>query len=65
MIKRILRKRLRRDIATYIGAKNPEYEDVFNWVYNAPIWNWNVMKTCVIQGNSLREAKRLYALFCK
>ena len=49
MIKRIFRKRLRRNIVIHFGSSHPDFERVFKWIYKAPIWDWNIMLFCIRQ----------------
>ncbi len=42
MIKRIFRKRLRLKIYTDYGASCPDFEEIFNWIYEAPLWDWKI-----------------------
>lgn len=47
MIKRLFRKHLRRDLVTYYGASHPQFEEIFNWVYEAPILEWRIRMDCI------------------
>ena len=47
MIKRLFRKHLRRDLVTYYGASHPQFEEIFNWVYEAPILEWRIRMYCI------------------
>ena len=43
MIKRLFRTWLRYKLVKLIGEKELNFEEVFEWVYNSPIWEWNIM----------------------
>lgn len=43
MIKRLFfRKKLRLILYCDYGASCPEFEEIFNWIYEAPLWEWKV-----------------------
>ena len=47
MIKRLFRKHLRRDLAIEFKASHPQFEEIFNWVYEAPILEWKIRMYCI------------------
>ena len=47
MIKRLFRKHLRRDLAVEFGAAHTQFEEIFNWVYEAPILEWRIRMYCI------------------
>lgn len=47
MIKRLFRKHLRRDLAAEYGASHPQFEEIFNWIYEAPILEWRIRSYCI------------------
>lgn len=43
MIKRLFfRKKLRWILFQEYGASCPEIENIFNWIYEAPLWEWKI-----------------------
>jgi len=43
MIKRLFfRKKLRLILYKDYGASCPEFEEIFNWIYEAPLWEWRI-----------------------
>ena len=43
MIKRLFfRKKLRLILYCDYGASCPEFEKIFNWIYEAPLWDWKI-----------------------
>lgn len=49
MIKRLFRKHLRRDLVIDYGASHPQFEEIFQWIYEAPILEWKIRGFCVHQ----------------
>ena len=47
MIKRLFRKHLRRDLVEEYGASHPQFEEIFNWVYEAPVLEWKIRMYCI------------------
>lgn len=47
MIKRLFRKYLRRDLVEEFGASHPQFEEIFNWVYEAPVLEWRIRTYCI------------------
>ena len=47
MIKRLFRKHLRRMLVEDYGASHPQFEEIFNWVYEAPILEWKIRMYCI------------------
>lgn len=60
MIKRIFRKHLRRDMVIEYGASCPEFEEIFNWIYEAPILEWRIRMYCVSKTRERIETKDKY-----
>ena len=42
MIKRLFRTWLRYKLVKLIGEKELNFEEVFEWIYNSPILEWNI-----------------------
>lgn len=55
MIKRLFRKHLRRDLVIEHGASHPQFEEIFNWVYEAPILEWRIRMFCVYKTLEILE----------
>lgn len=47
IIKKMLRKWLRKKIIKHTGAFSPYIEIRFNWVYDAPVWEWRDRLWCL------------------
>lgn len=47
MIKKLFRKHLRRLLVEEYGASHPQFEDIFDWVYEAPILEWKIRMYCI------------------
>ena len=60
MIKRIFRKHLRRDLVIEYGAPCPDFEEIFNWIYEAPILEWRIRMYCVWNTKERIETKDQY-----
>lgn len=60
MIKRIFRKHLRRDMVIGYGASCPDFEEIFNWIYEAPILEWRIRMYCVSKTRERIETKDKY-----
>jgi len=58
-MKRLFRKWLRKRIYACQGATSERVENMFNWVYNAPLWEWRARLFCVRCSHELSEAERL------
>lgn len=43
MIKRLFRTWLRYKLVKLIGEKELNFEEVFKWIYDSPILEWNTM----------------------
>lgn len=43
MIKRLFRTWLRYKLVKLIGEKELNFEEVFKWIYDSPILEWNAM----------------------
>lgn len=43
MIKGLFRTWLRYKLVRMIGEKELNFEEVFEWIYNSPLWEWNAM----------------------
>ena len=43
MIKRLFRTWLRYKLVKLIGEKELNFEEVFKWIYDSPILEWNIM----------------------
>lgn len=74
MIKRLFRKKLRHRLLSYHrGASEAQYEKIFNWVYKAPIWDWECRISCMYEAHVMikkgadwiPKAEELYRLLCK
>lgn len=42
MIKRLFRSWLRYKLVKLVGEKELNFEEVFEWIYNSLIWEWNI-----------------------
>ncbi len=42
MIKRLFRTWLRYKLVRVIGERETNFEEVFEWIYNSPIWEWKI-----------------------
>ena len=42
MIKRLFRTWLRYKLVRMIGERETNFEEVFEWIYNSPIWEWKI-----------------------
>ena len=42
MIKRLFRTWLRYKLVRLIGEHETNFEEVFEWIYNSPIWEWKI-----------------------
>lgn len=62
MIKRLFRKYLRRDLVIEHGASHPQFEEMFQWVYEAPILEWKIRIFCVRQTIEWLDVKDGYKL---
>lgn len=60
MIKRMFRKHLRKSLMEDFGASCPEFEEIFQWVYEAPILEWKIRKYCVFKTIEWFEPKDGY-----
>lgn len=60
MIKRLFRKHLRRDLVIYYGASHPQFEEIFNWVYEAPILEWRIRMDCIHKTTKWLDVKDGY-----
>ncbi len=62
MIKRLFRKHLRRDLVIEFGASHPQFEEIFNWVYEAPILEWRIRVYCIHETIKWLDVKDGYKL---
>lgn len=62
MIKRLFRKHLRKLLVEEYGASHPQFEDIFNWVYEAPILEWKIRMFCVHKTIEWLDVKDGYKL---
>ena len=46
MIKRLFRTWLRYQLYQYIGD-HVDFEEIFQWIYRSPIWEWNIRIFCI------------------
>lgn len=58
MIKRLFRTWLRYKLVKHIGEPT-NYEQVFEWIYNSPIWEWNIRIQVVRWSEHLINAHNL------
>lgn len=81
MIKKLFfRANLRLWIEQRIGASSPNFEEIFDWVYKAPIWKWRIRFYCMLKfynpwnnkeqkhtydPNWKEKAEKLYTFLCK
>lgn len=47
MFKQLFRKHLRRLLVEEYGASHPQFEEIFDWVYEAPILEWKIRMYCI------------------
>nr|DAG18394.1 MAG TPA: hypothetical protein [Caudoviricetes sp.] len=46
MIKRLFRTWLRYQLYQNIG-NHVDFEEIFQWIYRSPIWEWNLRISCI------------------
>lgn len=60
MIKRLFyRRTIRWWLYEYLGASNPDFEEIFDWVFKAPWWKVRLRYNCFFKCYKIEEKGKM------